>query len=252
MTLGQSADGSFVNCVLMDEIRIWGVALAQDQIEQYRTSLAPQDSPGLLAYYRFDDGGITAEDFTRKAQNGLLGGTPYTFGDFGVRAAANNLSDEDFGLEDSDFAPVLGVDARGADDSDGDGMPDAWEVINHLNPLSAAGDDGANGDPDADGLANIYEYWAQTNPHNADTDGNGILDPQEDLDGDGLVNILEQQLSSRPDMVDTDDDGVPDGAEKIAGTSPADSDRSPGIPLPVVWRPRFGLRVRFRSPFRSG
>ena len=52
-------------------------------------------------------------------------------------------------------------------DSDGDGLPDDWELANGLNPYSAAGNDGANGDPDGDHFTNLQEYLAGTDPHNA-------------------------------------------------------------------------------------
>ena len=58
-------------------------------------------------------------------------------------------------------------------DSDGDGLPDGWEVSNGLNPTNG-GD--ANADPDGDGLTNAQEYATGTNPNNADTDGDGKPD----------------------------------------------------------------------------
>lgn len=49
-------------------------------------------------------------------------------------------------------------------DTDADGLPDAWESQFGLNPGSAAGDDGAAGDPDADGLTNAQELAAGSHP----------------------------------------------------------------------------------------
>jgi hypothetical protein len=64
-------------------------------------------------------------------------------------------------------------------DSDGDGLPNDWEVRYSLSPVSAAGADGASGDPDSDGLTNLQEYTLDTNPRNRDTDGDGVTDGTE-------------------------------------------------------------------------
>ncbi|MFD0895628.1 exo-alpha-sialidase [Luteolibacter ambystomatis] len=45
-------------------------------------------------------------------------------------------------------------------DSDGDGMPDAWETLNGTNPSV----NDASGDPDGDGQGNLQEHLAGTDP----------------------------------------------------------------------------------------
>ncbi len=89
-------------------------------------------------------------------------------------------------------------------DSDGDGMADGWEVSNRLDPNDDGSIDpknGANGDPDGDGLINIYEYWYSADPYNADTDGDDIPDGNEVTGG------------SSPTNPDTDGDDIPDKFE---------------------------------------
>ena len=110
-------------------------------------------------------------------------------------------------------------------DSDGDGMPDWWEDRHGLN--SADPSDAAL-DPDSDGLTNLEEFHAGTDPHLPDTDGDGIPDRWEilhalcpfygrdafvDSDGDGALNIEEFVMGTDVWMTDTDGDGVSDGDE---------------------------------------
>jgi hypothetical protein len=49
-------------------------------------------------------------------------------------------------------------------DTDGDGLPDWWEGWFGLDPHSASGDDGRDGDPDRDGLPNLTEFGEDTHP----------------------------------------------------------------------------------------
>ncbi len=77
-----------------------------------------------------------------------------------------------------------------------------------LDPLSGTGNDGADGDPDGDGLTNLQEYALGTDPLDADTDG------------DGLDDAEEAPVGTDPLDADTDGDGLPDGWEVDYSFSP--------------------------------
>jgi len=64
--------------------------------------------------------------------------------------------------------PVL-YHVAASGDSDGDGIPDSWELARRLDPLSGTGDDGPSGDPDGDGVDNLSEYLADTDPMDGDS-----------------------------------------------------------------------------------
>ncbi|MBW8874728.1 MAG: hypothetical protein JF614_07160 [Acidobacteria bacterium] len=112
-------------------------------------------------------------------------------------------------------------------DSDGDGMPDAWELQYGLNPADPSD---AASDADGDHLSALAEFRAGTDPRNPDTDGDGIPDGEEvqaglqplkaDTDGDGLSDGEERRIGTDPSRLDTDGDGIADGDEVAAGTDP--------------------------------
>jgi hypothetical protein len=52
-------------------------------------------------------------------------------------------------------------------DSDGDGLPDNWELAHGIDPQSHAGEHGADGDRDFDGATNWEEYQSGTIPNDA-------------------------------------------------------------------------------------
>lgn len=77
-------------------------------------------------------------------------------------------------------------------DDDNDGMSDIWELKFGFNPLA---DEDAVADYDQDGLSNLQEFQAQTNPKVADTDNDGMSDGDEvnsgrnPLQADGNTDI---------------------------------------------------------------
>lgn len=80
-------------------------------------------------------------------------------------------------------------------------------------------------DSDGDGLNDLFELnKTLTDPNNPDTDGNGISDADEDNDNDGLTNIEEQEAGTNPQYKDTDHDGLNDIDELKQGTDPLNAD----------------------------
>lgn len=159
--------------------------------------------------------------------------------------------DADCSSDDDDGDGVADEDVAGWD-TDGDGMPDGWEAANGLNATNPSNADGPFGDPDGDGLINLYEYvnpsWttmcgsspcfrngpdgivtetiSPCNPAQgvgpggcatltAEVDGITSTNPQDaDSDNDGLNDSYEAlTLLTDPTSADTDNDGINDGVE---------------------------------------
>lgn len=104
-----------------------------------------------------------------------------------------------------------------SNDTDGDGMTNAWETSHGLNPFDPAD---AGGDPDRDGLTNLAEFRAGTDPQEEDTDGDGIPDGQDPYPLDPLngnsrpVADAGEDQDLDPTVVTLDGSGSrdPDGA----------------------------------------
>ncbi len=192
---------------------------------------------GLSAYDTYDGSYDGDGDQLSNSQEYLLGTSPYE--------------------PDSDFDGVIdGLDLYPADrtralDSDEDGLPDGWEVINGFDPFYSL--DATEYHHDSDTLNVLQEYLAGTDWRNGDTDGDGVFDGEddyplnpslsddtdadkdgipdefeaqfgflyvgwsgdvyEDYDGDGLTNLQEYQLGTDLINPDTDADGSLDGED---------------------------------------
>lgn len=103
---------------------------------------------------------------------------------------------------------VLRLQVVTSGDADGDGLPDDWEISHGLDPNNPID---ALEDPDGDGLTNLEEYQLGTDPHAADTDGDGLRDGDE-------VHLHR----TNPLLYDTDGDGIGDGLEVRTGSDPLD------------------------------
>ena len=188
---------------------------------------------------------------------------PVQFNTQGIYHISFTVTDA-LGLPDPTPATItVTVFAPNGPDSDGDGLPDDWEM-RYFGDLTH----GPNEDNDSDGLTNLQEYQHGTNPINPDTDGDGLfdglevntyhtdplqfdtdgdvmsdgwevtngLDPlnpadaDQDSDGDGLRNLEEYVADSNPHISDTDGDGVPDGSDHYP-TDPYDQPNNLFLPI---------------------
>jgi hypothetical protein len=161
----------------------------------------------LTVTARYADG--TSKDVT------AAGGTQYQISNAAIAtvSASGRVQAQTAGtvviqaaLEGASGMTSIRVAPAGAD-SDGDGLPDEYELARGLNPNNAVD---AQEDPDHDGLTNLQEFEQGTDPRNADTDLDSLSDGQEIARG------------TNPLLWDTDSDGVSDGLETQAGTNPLD------------------------------
>ena len=122
-------------------------------------------------------------------------------------------NDYDYGVAFSSgklYFKLIYTDAVSADpeneDFDGDYLPSLFEVNHNLNPLEE--DTDGNGSPDylvdtdSDGLADGWEFKHFS--------GLSAASPGVDLDGDGLTNLQESQLGTDPHVADSNGDGLSD------------------------------------------
>ena len=122
-------------------------------------------------------------------------------------------------------------------DTDGDRLPNAWEIAHVFNPSDPSD---ASDDSDLDGLTNLEEYQLGLDPRDPDTDHDGLVDGHDgvmpiglfsdgvDFDGDGFADG-ESDFGGNPFLDDSDHDGMKDGAEVRVGLDPCRSTIGQGL-----------------------
>jgi hypothetical protein len=135
---------------LIDEVRLWNVARTQAQIGATMSQSLTGTEPGLVGYWRFDEGPGQAVFDSTNPDDGRLGST------FGADAQDPVRVASDAPFSNPAFT-----------DSDGDGLTDAQEAEFGTDPFDPDSD--ADGVPD--GADNCRTFF---NPSQADSDGDGI------------------------------------------------------------------------------
>lgn len=181
--------------------------------------------------------------------DGALGGTggtaPLGVTSFKGSVGLFKIYDRALTEAEADEAYLKVADRITESDSDFDGLPDFWET-RFFGDLAQ----GSSDNNDNDGLTNLEELNAGSNPTLADSDADGLDDEVEislaeptdvnnpDTDGDGLTDGEEVNgnPSSNPLIVDSDFDGFDDFFEMWIGSDPNDFNSLPpadevGIPF---------------------
>lgn len=161
------------------------------------TTLSSSGDPLVLTAFNVLNPNLTLASF----------GTSVTVALYQQRSDSTQAPENSFGDIDS----VVVESVRATDDTDGDGMPNAYEIANGLNP---AVNDAAL-DLDDDGLTNLAEYGRGTSANTPDTDGDGVRDGAET--GTGIF-VSSTDTGTNPLKADTDGDGLGDGSETGTGT----------------------------------
>lgn len=251
---GQDTAEQFVLQTVMRSIR-WSdassptpaVTLTLSDLEPgatYKLQLLFSEYQWARGFDVYVNGRQVADDFAPFLWQGGTRPTPRNSGVALVRTFVANRSEAVIVLDGRGLAwpgvtdrnPILNGATleflEGLVDTDGDSLPDPWEMEFFGNLDQAAADD-----PDSDGLSNLEEFRSGTHPLRADTDGDGLSDGDEvnehqtdptrsDTDGDGLSDGAELQThGTDPNAADTDEDGLTDGAEILThGTDPLKAD----------------------------
>jgi len=212
---------------------------------------ADQDSDGMLDGWEFhNDLNPLLDDANDDLDLDLL----LNIEEYAENTLPNNNDTDTDGADDFEEIMTYHTDPNNAD-SDTDGILDGIEIHQlSSNPNSIDSDNDTmddfyeyyynldinvndtDGDPDLDGLLNIYEYENNISPQNPDHEGDGLNDYDEvmvyftnpikfDTDEDSLWDGIEvHTYGTSPTLKDTDDDSLNDNIEITNGIDPLDND----------------------------
>ncbi len=224
LVLAQSEAGFSLNWTRLDDVESWSVLQRAKESDYYTMATLDrkETSYQLISYpsesRQFFRVSALLKDGTTLISNEVLF----------IESEGKYFIDSDSDIIPDIYELEFGTSPT-REDTDGDGLSDYFElIISMTDPLLR--DTDANGvpdpdeDPDKDTLTNLNELLNNTQPHNPDTDGDGLTDGFElleflsdpllkDTDNDGLNDYLEHLFSTSPVNKDSDGDGILDSDE---------------------------------------
>lgn len=233
----------------IDEVRIWNVARSEQELNDHMNIMLVGNEPGLVAYWRFDEGmGQVAHDLSGSGNHGTLGDNADAGGDAldpawtSPGAPINSADCNTNGvLDECDIA------VGASEDCNSNGMPDECEPNEDCNSngmpdicdlgSGTSMDCNSNGTPDeceqggdqdcnTNGISDLCDLFTGASE---DCDGNLVPDEcDNDFDNDTIIDGCDNCPYNRNiKQTDSDEDGIGnicDNCPLTANSDQADED----------------------------